>query len=269
MKSESGTTRAILLPIVLMPAVLAGACSESANAPAPGLRMDAAPISNRPSTVQDYLAQEHHVTIDAAEDEIAKSFEAVIQACKRDRASDCTLLDSSLSSGDYPSAQLGFRLKPAGIEALVEVATGSGTITDRSSRSEDLAGPIVDVERKKAMLQDYLADLERLRQQSRSNIDSLIKVTGEIAKTESELEALSGEHARLRLRTDLDILRINYVSQGSRSFWTPIGIAFGDFSGNLSSGVAGAVTGFAHVLPWLLILVPIVWLFRRLWKRWK
>ena len=54
---------------------------------------------------------------------------------------------------------------------------------------------------------------------------------------------------------------------GRSSLWSPIRRALSDFNGNLSSGIAGTLTGLAYLLPWSLILALIWWLARKLWRR--
>lgn len=38
---------------------------------------------------------------------------------------------------------------------------------------------------------------------------------------------------------------------------------------NLGSGIAQAIVGFAFLLPWLVILIPLLFLLRGLWKRYR
>lgn len=216
---------------------------------------------------EEYLAYEHSATIDLAGDKLAPTFHSVINACAADTKHSCTVLHSELSSGQYASASMRLRLKPDGVGGIVALAAENGLITQRSTHIEDIATPIIDSERRLSMLEAYLEDLLRLRDESRSDVEALITVMGEIAETQSELETLRGEHAYLRQRVDLDILNLRFITERSLSFWTPITAAFGDFSTNLSAGISEAVIGFAYLLPWLFILVPLAFLIRFLWRK--
>lgn len=117
------------------------------------------------------------------------------------------------------------------------------------------------------MLESHLTDLIVLRENANNEVDALIKLTAEIAETQSKIESLRGEHEYLRLRTDLDVIHINYVVETSRSFLSPIGRSISEFLDDLSEGIAQAITGLAYLLPWLIILVPLSLGFRKLWKR--
>lgn len=229
----------------------------------------AARIDLPPSESASSLERQHFVTIDVPQDQVEPSFDAAVAACSGDPKLECTLLDSALNKGEDSTASLTVRVAPAGVEPFIALAAKDGNIESRSSQTNDLAQPIVDVEQKLAMLDAYKADLLRLRVQSSNNVDALIKVASEIAKTQAEIDSLKGEHVQLRKRVDLQRVAISFHSNRQQSVATPIGRALRDFGRNLTSGIAEAITGFAHLLPWLLLLVPVLLLIRHLWRRFR
>lgn len=221
--------------------------------------------SNR--TGSEYFATEHRVTIDLPEDVVEPRFEAVIRRCVEDKVFNCTLLNSELSRQDLVTATLSARLLPAGVEDMIEFAASGGMVAHRSTAVEDLADPIIDAESRVAMLEQHLADLEGLRERSGEDVDALIRISSEMAEAQSSLEALKGEHEYLKLRVSMDVLNISFGSYQSRSFFSPIGRAFGSFVDDLAEGIAQAITGFAFLLPWIVILVPVALGIRKLFRR--
>jgi hypothetical protein len=117
------------------------------------------------------------------------------------------------------------------------------------------------------MLEAYLVDLIDLKETSKGNVEALIKVAAEIAITHSKLEALKGEHAYLQQRVDLDLLNIRFVVGRKQSFWLPISDSLENFKIDFSGGVSEAITGFAYLLPWLFILLPLILLMRAIWRK--
>jgi VIT1/CCC1 family predicted Fe2+/Mn2+ transporter len=216
---------------------------------------------------EDFLAEEHSLTIDLHESNIATTFQAVVARCNEDIDNQCTVLDSELNNGIYVYASIRVRVKPDGIDSLVSIATSSGQQTGLSTHVEDLAKPVIDNEERTGMLRAYMEDLVNLKEQSKGNVEALIKVTSEMAETQLKLDSMAGDHAYLRQRIDLDILNIRLVSERERSFSAPLKNAIADFADDLSEGIASAISGFAYLLPWLFILVPLAFLIRFLWRK--
>jgi hypothetical protein len=226
-----------------------------------------AQLESRAKNGERYLAYEHHATVDLPEELVAAKYGSVIEACAEGADISCTVLDSEITSGRYTSASIKMRLSSDGVEEILALASENGAITRRSTHVEDLAEPIIDSEKQLAMLEAYLDDLSKLRSESQNNVDALIRVTAEIADTQSRLDSLRGENAYLQHRVNLDALHINFVVETSRTFSAPITNALVEFGDDLSAGIAEAITGFAFLLPWLFILIPIAFLIRFLWKK--
>lgn len=215
------------------------------------------------------LAIEHDVTVELPDDDIGKAHQAVLDSCRANTESPCTVLESTVGHGDISMGSLRMRVGPKAVEPLIALAGTFGDVTRRTTRAEDLAKPILDTDKRLAMLEAYLEDLLRLRQQSRQEVEALIRVAAEIAKTQSELDAAKAEQAQLRQRVELQILEIRFFSEQLGSFGSTIGEALKEFGMNLGSGIAQAIIGFAFLLPWLVILIPLLFLLRRLWRKYK
>lgn len=215
------------------------------------------------------LAIGHELMVELEDDDIGKAHQSVLNACKTNTADPCTVLESTVRHGDISDASLHMRVSPKAVEPLIALASGFGEVTRRTTNAEDLAKPILDTGKRLAMLEAYLEDLTRLRQQSRQDVEALIRVAAEIAKTQSELDAARAEQAQLRQRVDLQILEIRFYSERAGSFGATIGEAMSEFGTNIGSGIAQAVVGFAYLLPWLVILIPLLFLLRRLWRRFR
>jgi len=218
---------------------------------------------------RQYLERTHTATIDIPEKQIESAFQAVATACNDDRELQCTLLDSELTKAEDTTASITARLAPSGVEPFIAVAAQHGTVESRSTHTNDLAEPIIDAEQRLTMLEAYMGDLLRLRQQSGGDVDALIKLASEIAETQSKIESLKGEHAHLRQRVDFQVVTLQLFSHRTQSIGSPIARAFREFGRDFTSGIAQAITGFAYLLPWLFILVPLALLFRYLWRRFR
>lgn len=221
-----------------------------------------------PADARDkFLAYEHGITIDAEEGKVKPLFQQLVAACEADRDNRCTVLNSSLEAGRYDSANIRLRAKAPGINKLLALAAAGGELARQDTRVEDLARPVADNAKRLEMLRAYQQKLSELDRRPGLDADALIKLAKEQASVQSDLEAAGGENTHLMERINLDILTVTIYSRHQQSFWTPIRDALVAFGGNLSSGIAGLVTGLAYLLPWLFALAVAVWLGRRLWRK--
>ncbi|WP_219114169.1 DUF4349 domain-containing protein [Janthinobacterium sp. UMAB-56] len=215
----------------------------------------------------ELLAYEHNVSVDTNEAQVRPLYEKVVAACKADTANGCLLLDSSLDSGRYVHARISMRAKPAGIKKLVEMLAAEGEVTSQGTKVEDLGRPVLDSKKRLEMLRQYQAQLQELEKRSGKEVDALIKVTKELATVQVELEQATAANAVLMQRIDTDLLNVALSAEGKHSFWTPVKRALGNFTENLSEGVASAITAMAYILPWLLAFIVLFPLGRKGWRR--
>lgn len=212
------------------------------------------------------LAYVHHYDLDLAEDRIAAAYDSLLKACAA-QAAGCTVLESSLNTGDNVHAWLKLRAAPAAVKPLVAALGQTGDITNAGTTAEDLSGPLADTAKRIAMLQEYRTSLLDLRARAAHDIDALIKVNQELATVQSELESMSGEQAQLRQRVETEIVEIRLSASGSQSLLKPLGEAFSSFGWHLSQAVAGIVLSLAYILPWGLLVVVVLGVFRRVAKK--
>jgi cytochrome c-type biogenesis protein CcmH/NrfF len=249
---------------VLLVLLLSG-CSRdnSLVAGAPG----AAPVPEAAASANKYLAYEHTIAVDAEADKIGPVFESAQAACRAAASDSCAILEAQVTRGEHASAKLKFRATAKGVRDLIAMLSAQGEVASRSTSAEDLAGPIEDTAKKIAMLTDYREKLEALRGRSSADVDSLIKLTRELAQVQSELESLTGSQAALIQRVETEILNVSISSYNSRSFWSPIGNSVSDFGENLSEAIATFITALPYLIPWVLLLIFGIWIWRKLRKR--
>lgn len=261
-----------LLIACLLLVVVTGCSPKSESAPAGVLHKERAAVADPvrpPGAVapRRTLAYEHSLQIEIPEEKLAATHQAALAACREASADLCEVLDSRINTGKYASSSLRLRAKPNGIQKLIASIGKQGEITGQSTTTEDLAGPIQDVEKKLAMLTSYRAELEALRKRPGNDADALIKLTRELAQVQSEIEAADGTQANLVRRVETEILTINIQAERNKSFWQPISVAASDFGGSLSQGISSAITGVAYLLPWSFVLGLLFWVGRKLWRR--
>lgn len=231
----------------------------------------AAPESSgaTPNQQPDTLAYEHTVSVDLGQETLPTRLREIEAACNADTASRCTILESSLHwRSRIPSASVRMRLAPRGVDGLIALASKDGKIVERSTHAEDLAQPVADTERALALLsvhRDRLADIMKSKD---LKIEQLITVSRELATVQAQIDSSSSQRANLLRRIDTDLLTIELspplMDIASES--TPVGDALRASGSSFREALAMVITFLAAFVPWLVVIVPGLILFRLFWR---
>ncbi len=241
-------------------------CSSSDNATTQSPGVNASAISAQRATTP-YLAYQHSLSNQLASKDLPVKYKTLINYCSEDRTNNCTILNAELSSGNYAYGEIKVRIAPEGVSTFLKLASDGAEVTNESTTVEDLSTHIFDVEKRIKMLESYQLTLLDLQKKAGENIESLIKVSQELASVQSQLEEAQGNNQILLQRVNMDIVHVRLSSYSSDSFWQPINDAADDFLDNLSEGIATAITAVAFLLPWIILLAIIFLIARFLWKR--
>lgn len=249
--------------LVLLIVLLTG-CADSQNE-VPNVQVSREILATRQSG--SAMAYIHSLVVDIREDQIASGVTTVLDACLADRENSCTVLDSEVSSSAYQAGSIRIRIEPSGVERLLDLAASLGIVESQRMEAEDLSEAIADTEARLSMLVSYQESLQSLELQASDDIDSLIKISSELTRIQTEIEKLTGEAALQTQRVETDIVHIRFVVGAQIGFWSPISASLSGFGRNLSEGIASAISGTAYVIPWLLVVIPVALLLRLILRR--
>ena len=264
MRPAIRTLAACLLLAALAACNRPAALSQEAPMPVPGKARERADGDRRAT-----LATTRRIDMEVAPDAVAPLFTSTQAACEADTASACVVMASRLDTGERAHAELTLRAAPAGIARLLaKLHAGNGLVAESAS-SEDLAAPIVDTERQIAMAREYRDSLLALRARGGNDIKALMSINEELARVQSLLESATGERAHLQQRIDTETLTVAIASNGAREShaWRAVGDALHEFGAHLADAAGAAITFVAYAIPWAVVLLPLGWLVRWLWRR--
>lgn len=214
-----------------------------------------------------FLAYEHRISVELEKANFLEVFNQVIDKCVKDTEHQCIVMSSSHNAGDVTYAGIQLRVAPAGVKNYMEFISSSGEISSQSTTAEDLTDVIADTEKRLEMLTRYRAKLEELESDPKNTIDSLIKISSELAEVQTQLEFSQGEKAKLYQRVSQEILHISMQSKVHESSFGPIGEALDEFGENAAEGMSVFITAVAYLLPWIFVLWFVVYMFRVIWRR--
>lgn len=175
---------------------------------------------------------------------------------------------SSVPPVGVDQAQLTVRVPADKLDGLVAELSRIGTVSYRSSQSEDLTDSYVDTSARIGPMRDAVAQARALLAKAAS-LSQIIELENEVTRRQAELDSLESRLATLERRTT--------TSDVTVSLWTsatPAAPATTGFLAQLEQAwtallgsVAVIITGLAVLLPWLVVLLAVVLLGRRWWGR--
>lgn len=223
-----------------------------------------------------FLAYRYNFGLRAPAEAVSPLVQAHQDACEAAGPSVCQIINANINeqSEDRVSARLMLRARPewlsqfrAGLESDAEDA--GGEVVSVSQSVEDLTRPILDTEARLSAQVTLRERLLGLLERQGASVEELIRVERELARVNGDIESATAQLRAMRARVSMSIADLTYQSEIrpiSQSTVNPVAEAFRDFAGIVLTGLAGLIRVVAVVLPWLIVIIPAVWLFGR-WRR--
>ncbi len=279
----------------IIPLTLLGACGNSAfdrgSAPSASPNYEAADQggfaknsaadaaqSETNASSRSFLAYRYNYSFALPVDTVAPTAKAHVKLCRDAGPNICQVLSSSMSADqeDYASAYVQLRADPEWLKTFIQdiqnsVKDAKGDVTQSGVSAEDLTRSILDTDaRLKAQL-TLRARLEKLLETRDAELPDLLALERELARVQGDIESATSTLNALEKRVSMSVVDLNYQSKQaavSRGAFAPIGMALKDFARNVSHGIASVIQFLSFILPWIIfILLPLLWLIRRFWKR--
>lgn len=221
---------------------------------------------------QQRIAYSYRVGYELDADEIGAAQAAHMALCDKLGAAGCRIksMERGSDSGDFASASLKLavdarvaRRFQSDLDKAVDAAGGS--LASRGITAEDLAKQMVDAGARikaKQALADRLLGIIKSRNGS---VADLVEAERAYAEAQEELEAARSWMAEMQTRVSLSDVDIRYTSVGPvGSGWLrPVGLAFREAGTILGESMAALIRFVVVVLPWILGLCGLVWLWRK------
>lgn len=197
-----------------------------------------------------------------------------LAACRALGPQRCLVLKSSTAGGDNGDAHgdaslvVDARLAAAFNRRLDAIATAAdGTVSDRSVTAEDVTKQVIDTDASVRAKEALAARLLSLIQTAKGNVGELVAAEKAYADTQQELDAARGLQAELRRRVAMSQIDISYSGREAAGSFAPIRSALASAGATLGTSFAALVTVAVALFPWILLLLALRWIARRLgWR---
>jgi hypothetical protein len=219
----------------------------------------------------------HSLTVAMARAAVAARFQAVRDACLKDKALHCVLTAASLSSGVQYTAALTLALPHDGVGAMEKrlmapLAADGGTkpeITARSTALENETQRAADVERQLAQATAYRDKLEELSKRANLTVEEVLKLHE--ALSEAQTAAENATAAKRAAEADIRLEKMEITLSESAQPAEPAAFAhfWRDSREIFMASLAEMLLRIVNALPWLPLAALLAWLAARFLNRYR
>jgi hypothetical protein len=280
------TPLTLLLPLLLIGLTACNDAEHAAPASAPAAALSrmapqtelamsaptAGDVAANPEQVQ-YLAERQYWAIELPEAQIEPRWQAHVDLCR----AGCEVLQAAIAKSTQApvSASLQLRVARAQAPSLLKAMSGP-EVKERRIEREDKTLQVVDVEARLNNLGELRDRLRHLLESRPGSLKDVLETERELARVQGELDAMAAQRKALANETEKILLQVDYRPEPSitrTGALQPLAEVFSSAGHALAESLAEALMFVIRVLPWLFIVLPVVWggwkLVKRLfaWRR--
>jgi hypothetical protein len=238
------------------------------------------PMDARPQSGESYV-YDHNVTVSMASEHIKARFERARDRCQNDPALKCKITSASFRlvgepNAPLPIANLSVALPHDAVapfeEGLLALLPGEDkddvVIRARNTNAQNVTNQVRDIEARLAQLVNYRDRMMELSKRGGAKTDDLIKIEGEISRTQSEIEQIEGQRRDLAERIAKENLSIAFEPQSTVSdAFQPVRDVWQESLRVMGSSAAAALGLIVAIIPWIPLFLGAYFLVRWLWRR--
>ena len=224
---------------------------------------------------------DHNLTISMASDYIKARFERARDKCQNDPALKCKVMSASfrlLGAPDapLPVANLSVALPHDSVAVFEEsllVGLPDETkddvrITSRNTNAQNVTNQVKDIEARLSQLTNYRDRMMELSKRGGAKTDDLIKIEGEISRTQSEIEQIEGQRRDLAERIAKENLSISFEANSTVSdAFQPVRDVWQNSLRTMGESASTVLALIVGLIPWLPVFLAGYFGARWIWRR--
>jgi hypothetical protein len=227
------------------------------------------PLSALAAPPQRYIAERDKLEIITPEADLQKSWESVIAFCS---TIQCEVVSSSITTktlNSVPSGGVSVRVVPEDLNKLLAQVERSGKIAQHTTEREDKTTAVVDTEAKIKNLTSFRDSLRAMLGKPTGTVRDLVEIQKQLTDTQSELDSetaqrkiLANETEKIAVEISFHVERASVNGGGFAQVWN----ALRESGSILADSTASLITTIVAIIPWLILILPAVWLLVKGWK---
>ena len=187
----------------------------------------------------------------------------------------CEILNSSITARtreSLPSASISLRVAPEDVQKLMDHLEKQGTIVQHTTESEDKTTAVVDTEPRIRNLTGFRDNLRVMLAKPSTTVKDSVEIQQQLTEVQSQLDSETAQRKILANETEKIAVTISFrierTTEGSGGF-KAIGNAFRESGSVLGESIASLITVVVAIIPWLIVIVPLLWLLRKMWRKFR
>lgn len=219
---------------------------------------------------QRFIAEHHDLIITTPESELPKAWEAAVGYCN---STHCEVISSKLTAradDSLPSGSISVRVIPQELAQFLASVQKLGSVAEHTTERDDKTTDVVDTGAKIKNLTAFRDNLRAMLGQPSATVKDLIEIQQQLADTQAELDSAVAQRKILANETEKIAVDISFQIEESRRNSGALGTirnALSESGSVLAQSFASLITLTVAVVPWLMVLVIVVWILVKLWRR--
>jgi len=221
------------------------------------------------ASTERYVAERHKLEIFTSESRLQKSWELAVAFCG---TIQCQVLSSSITTraGDsVPSGSISLRVSPEDLNRLLAYVEKFGKVAEHTTERQDETTAVVDTEAKIKNLTGFRDSLRAMLAKPSATVKDLVEIQQQLTDTQSQLDSETAQRKILANETEKIAVEISFVLEGSignaRGF-SQVWNAVRESGDILADSTSSLITTIVAIVPWLILIVPGVWLLAKAWR---
>jgi cob(I)alamin adenosyltransferase len=221
-------------------------------------------------TVGRYIAETQKIELVTPDSELQKAWGSLVTFCGSIR---CELVSSSITTkaeDSTPTGSISLRVVPEDAGKLFAEAEKFGKITRHTTEREDKTTAVIDTEAKIKNLTSFRDNLRNMLGKPSATVKDLVEIQQQLMETQSQLDSEAAQRKVLANETEkifVQLLLRVPRNASTVSGWGQIGNAFRRSGSILAESTASVIETVVAIIPWLIFILPAIWLARKLWRR--
>jgi hypothetical protein len=225
---------------------------------------------NPPNADKRLIAIKHRLAVEVPESQLVNAYESVLKFLKSIK---CEVLSSSINSqtpASSPRGELSLRVDPADLDKLFAFLKQSVVIIEHSTESEDKTAIVIDVEAQLKNMTELRDRLRSLLGKPSASVKDLVELESQLAEVQSKIDSIVTRRKVLANETEKAAVQISFRAKPSMTrtgVFAPIASAWENAGSVLSESFGSLITFICAIIPWLILIIPAIWLIIRFFRR--